>query len=94
MSTSDSRIPTATPLQQLFFLNSTFIQDRARSLARRVKAAGDQRERIVEAYRRLFQRRPTKDEAAVGLEYLASGDDAWPRYAQALLSSNELLFID
>jgi hypothetical protein len=30
----------------------------------------------------------------VGLEYLSSGEDAWPQYAQALLMSNELLFID
>jgi hypothetical protein len=94
MSTSDSRIPTATPLQQLFFLNSAFIQERSRSLARRVRGAGDLRAQIEQAYRLLFQRRPTKEEAAVGLEYLAIGDNPWPRYAQALLSSNELLFID
>jgi Protein of unknown function (DUF1553) len=94
MSTSDSRIPTATPLQQLFFLNSSFIQERARSLARRVHAAGDQRARVAEAYRVLFQRKPSKEETAIGLEYLGSGEDAWPQYAQALLMSNELLFID
>ncbi|MEX2302450.1 MAG: PSD1 and planctomycete cytochrome C domain-containing protein [Bryobacterales bacterium] len=94
MSTSDARIPTATPLQQLFFMNSKFIEERARSLARRVRTAGDERARIEQAYRLLFQRGPTKGELAVGLEYLTSGDDSWPRYAQALLSSNELLFID
>jgi hypothetical protein len=94
MSTSDERIPTATPLQQLFFMNSKFIEERARSLARRVRTAGDESARIEHAYRLLFQRAPTKDELAVGLEYLTSGNDSWPRYAQALLSSNELLFID
>jgi hypothetical protein len=94
MSTSDARVPTATPLQQLFFLNSKFIQERSRSLARRVRPAGDDRARIEEAYRLLFQRRPSVQEVEVGLEYLASGERAWARYAQALLSSNELLFID
>jgi mono/diheme cytochrome c family protein len=94
MSTSDSRIPTATPLQQLFFLNSTFIQDRARSLAGRVASAGENRARIEEAYRLLFQRRPSGEEIAAGLEYLSADADAWPQYAQALLMSNELLFID
>jgi cytochrome c553 len=94
MSTSDSRVPTATPLQQLFFMNSAFIQERARSLARRVRPAGGERARIEAAYRLLFQRRPSEEEVAAGTEYLASGDRAWPRYAQALLSSNELLFID
>jgi hypothetical protein len=75
-------------------MNSKFIEERARSLARRVRTAGDAHARIQAAYRLLFQRGPSKEELAVGLEYLASGDDSWPRYAQALLSSNELLFID
>ncbi len=94
MATSDERVQTATPLQQLFFLNSSFIEQRARSLARRVAPAGDQRARIEKAYGLLFQRKPSQEETALGLEYLGKGDDAWPQYAQALLMSNELLFID
>ena len=55
---------------------------------------GDNRAWIREAYRILFQREPAAAEMKVGLEYLTSGKDAWPRYAQALLGSNELLFVD
>jgi hypothetical protein len=95
VATSDRRIQTATPLQQLFFLNSEFVQERGRALARRVLATrGDNRAWIREAYRILFQREPAAAEMKVGLEYLTSGKDAWPRYAQALLGSNELLFVD
>jgi mono/diheme cytochrome c family protein/cytochrome c553 len=94
MTTSDRRIPTATPLQQLFFLNSTFVQDRARALAARLAPAGSDRARIRAAYRLLFQRAPDVEELRLGLQYLASSKDAWPRYAQALLGSNELLFVE
>ena len=94
MTVSDQRIQTATPLQQLFFLNSSFAQDRARGLAARVEQAGDNRARIREAYRILFQRAPDSEEIKLGLQYLASSKDAWPRYAQALLGSNELVFVE
>jgi mono/diheme cytochrome c family protein len=94
MATSDRRVQTATPLQQLFFLNSTFVQDRARALAARLEQAEDNKTRIREAYRILFQRTPEADEMKLGLQYVVSSKDAWPRYAQALLSSNELVFIE
>ncbi|MBK5292354.1 MAG: PSD1 domain-containing protein [Acidobacteriia bacterium] len=95
MSTSDGRIPTATPLQQLYFMNSRFMQARAASLAKRMlDAAPDERGRIRAAYRALFQREPLEQEIRLGLQYLASEKEAWPRYAQALLSANELVFVD
>lgn len=94
VATSDGRIHTATPLQQLFFLNSNFIQSRAQSLAARLQSGQpDDRARVREAYRILFQRAPEAEEIKAGLEYLSHGG-TWPRYAQALLSSNELLFVD
>ncbi|MBM3814893.1 MAG: DUF1549 domain-containing protein [Acidimicrobiia bacterium] len=92
VSTSDGRIHTATPLQQLYFLNSQFIQARAEALFKRLESAGDNRARIRAAYRLLFQRAPLDAETKLGLGYLAS--NPWPQYVQALLSSNELLFID
>jgi len=94
MVTSDQRIQTATPLQQLFFLNSTFVQERARGLASRVGQARDVKARIRAAYQIVFQRPPDSEEIRLGLKYLAAAGTSWPRYAQALLSSNELLFID
>ncbi len=95
VATTEQRIQTATPLQQLFFLNSEFIQQRARSLAARVEAASpDEAGRIRAAYRILFQREAAKDEIQLGLNYLKSPGGTWPRYAQALMGSNELLFVN
>jgi hypothetical protein len=94
VATSDARVQTATPLQQLFFMNSGFVRKRAESLARKLEAsAANDRERVREAYRVLFQRAAAEAEMKAGLDYLAAGG-TWPRYAQALLSSNELLFVD
>ena len=67
VATSDGRIHTATPLQQLFFLNSEFIQMRARAFAARItEAAANDRDRIRQAYQILFQREPLSAESAVG----------------------------
>jgi hypothetical protein len=92
-STSEQRILTATPLQQLFFLNSTFVQDRATALSARLESASaSDSGRIKHAYRILFYREPSKTELEAGLAYLKSDSKAWPRYAQVLLSSNEFVF--
>jgi hypothetical protein len=95
VATSDGRIQTATPLQQLFYLNSDFIRKRAAELSQRLQsAASNDVSRIREAYRILYQRQPVADELKIGTDYLTTGGDAWPRYTQALLGANELLFID
>ncbi|MEZ5354486.1 MAG: PSD1 and planctomycete cytochrome C domain-containing protein [Bryobacteraceae bacterium] len=94
-SMSEQRIETATPLQQLYFLNSGFVEDRAIALACRVEgSAFDTAGRIRAAYRMVYGRAPSKEEIALGEEYVSRGDDPWVRYAQVLLSSNELLFVD
>jgi len=95
VATSEQRIQTATPLQQLFFLNSEFIQERAKTLASRVEVLGaDDNSRIQAAYRIILQREALPDEIKLGVTYLKSDGGSWPRYVQALLSSNELLFIN
>ena len=95
MATSDARMPTATPLQQLFFLNSEFIQSSGRG---RWRGGCTPPETSARASQRRMAAVPTQAEARgnrrLGLEYLGAGEDAWPQYAQALLMSNELLFID
>jgi len=94
-STSEQRIPTATPLQQLFFLNSEFLERRAGALAARLaRAAADDAGRIREAYRLLYGRAPLPAEVALALSYLKGEKDGWKRYAQVLLSSNELVFVN
>lgn len=92
-ATSEQRIPTSTPLQQLFFLNSEFLIERAKAFAARLaKSAPDDAARIRQAYRILFQRDPDQQELSAALDYLKAGPSAWPLYAQVLMSSNEFLY--
>ena len=52
--------------------------------------------RIDAAYHDLFQRSPNEHERRLGLAFLGDSPDAplWSEYAQALLGSNEFLFVD
>ncbi|MFN7921232.1 MAG: PSD1 and planctomycete cytochrome C domain-containing protein [Bryobacteraceae bacterium] len=94
-NTSEQRIETATPLQALFFLNSEFLTDRSKALAAKLeKLAPDDAGRIKQAYRMLYGRAPVEKELRLGLDYLKGGEGAWTKYAHALLSANELLFIN
>jgi hypothetical protein len=103
--TSDRRTVTTVPLQQLFVLNSPFMERQARALAARLTAdpAEADGRRVQRAFLLLFGRPPHEPEAALGLEFLAGkGDDddaeggptRWQQYAQALLGTNEFLYID
>ena len=91
------RVPTTTPLQQLFTLNSPFMQQQADALVRRLKAEATSDEaRIQRAYWLLFGRSPTDAQLRFGLEFLGNTpDDAtWRQYAHVLLGSNEMVFLD
>jgi len=92
--TAEKRISTATPLQQLFFLNSSFVEARAGALVKQVGTAGTLEDRVKRTYRIVFGRDATPDEIRVGTAFLASKPDAFKPYAQVLLSSNELLFVN
>ena len=95
---SAGRIPTTTPLQQLFALNGPLLRQEAAALSKRLEAdapAGGET-RVRRAYALLFNRAPTEREVALALAYLGDkpNADAWNRYAHVLLGSNEFLFID
>jgi hypothetical protein len=86
-------MPTTTPLQQLFVLNSPFLKAQAQALVRRLHTeAKTDGERLSRAYRLLFGREPTTTEGRLGREFLAAA--SWDEYAQVLLGSNEFLYVD
>ena len=98
---AEKRSLTTSPSQKLFMLNSPFILERAKAFAKRIADSADtDRARIHNAYRILFAREPDSDELAVALAYLtkpSSGPAAagrWDQYAQMLLVSNEMLYVD
>jgi mono/diheme cytochrome c family protein len=98
LMSSAGRIPTTTPLQQLFALNGPLLRREAALLAKRLEAdepAGGAA-RVRRAYDLLFNRAPTDKELRLALAYLGEKPDAgdWGRYAHVLLGSNEFLFID
>src|SRR5262249_5171292 len=69
---SASRTPTTTPLQQLFTLNSPFVQQQARALVSRLETeAGDDVDaRVRRAYLLLYGRPPTESQLRLGRAFL------------------------
>lgn len=109
-SHSPRREPTTTPLQQLFLLNSAWMEQRATDLADRLEPLGPV-PGVREAYRLLFSREPEAAELQLGQEYLTPGKDLvaetadaatraaavkalWQDYCQILMSINEFHFVD
>jgi hypothetical protein len=96
---AEKRSATVTPTQKLFVLNSPFMLAQAKALATRLAdAAPDDAGRVREAYRLLFARQPEREELKLALDFLARPTEAamtrWEQYAQMLLASNEMLYVD
>ena len=71
-ATTDARMATTVPLQQLFVLNSEFMIQQAKALAARLHAdpAATDLDRIRQAYLLVDSRPPTEAEIALGLAFL------------------------
>ncbi len=80
------RVPSATPLQSLTMLNDEFIWKAAEALAQRAE------NNVDAAYLLALSRKPTAAEQALAADFLKKMP--FRAFAQALLSSNEFLYID
>lgn len=97
---AEKRSTTTTAMQKLFVLNSPFMQTRAQVLSQRV--LGDRsaslEASIQRAYQLLFGRDPSREERTLAVEFLrkpAQGETCrWDQYAQLLLASNEMNYVD
>jgi hypothetical protein len=91
---AEKRASTTTAMQKLFQMNSEFMTARAKTLARRY----DGEKRVERIYFAMFDRKPERDELALSEKFLRrpAGEKLtrWEEYAQALLMSNELLYVD
>jgi cytochrome c553 len=87
-NTSERRIETNVPLQRLFLLNSPLMLQAAAALTADLKTPDP-----AAAYRRLFARLPNPAELQIAKDYLAKNGQ-WSEYLQALLSSNEFLYLE
>jgi len=108
-TSSQLRFRTTVPQQALFLMNSPFVLEQARCVASRaeIKNANCPQDSVRGLYQVILQRSPTRDELDLGEKFLsagpnveASGSNAMPkttlveRYAQVLLLSNEVMFVD
>jgi len=99
--TADKRTETTVPQQQLFALNSEFMTNQAKAFAERIaKEAPTDEERIAYAYRVAFNRAPSNREKVLALTFVQSMPTneekltRWQQYAQVLLASNEMMYVD
>jgi mono/diheme cytochrome c family protein len=99
--TADKRAVTAVPLQQLFVLNSEFMERQAKALAARMMTTpGDDAQKVRQAFPLLYARPATDAEVTLAVDFLKTVDEPkgslsrWEQYAQVLLGSNEFLFVD
>jgi hypothetical protein len=96
---SAKRAVTTTPLQKLYSMNSDFVIEQARDLAKRLEfEAPSDSDWIDRAYRLLFLRLPSEHEKGLGMKFLSSDNEPNTEtkavYAQALLASNEISYLD
>jgi hypothetical protein len=93
-----TRSETTTPLQKLFAMNSQFMVDRAEQFVARLSIeipdkTGDQLSRIRRAFELAYARQPSHEEVVIAKSFLKS-DAHWSSFAQAMLASNEMMYID
>jgi hypothetical protein len=96
----ERRPMTTVPQQALFGLNSAFMTEQAKALAARTdKLTGEPR--VREVYRLVNARNPEAFEVKAGLRFVETpaGSEKsqltpWQQYAQVLLLTNEVMFVD
>jgi hypothetical protein len=89
-STSEARVVTNVPLQRLFMMNSTFVEEQAAGLANRL--SGEDAQRVRQAYRILYGRAPSDEELKLGQAFAQKS--GWKEYARVLLNSNEFEWVN
>jgi len=102
MRSSVAKRPSSTvPQQYLFLLNSPFMQQRAKSFSQRLmRESSNDSERIDLAYQILYQRPPSEKELQIAMAFVAQDgldqgqrESRWEQYSQALLGSNEFMYL-
>ena len=95
------RSTSITPTQKLFVMNSPFVLAQAKSLASRLEQmkAADDAARIRFAYELLFSRQPELEELSMAQDFIAhtapnKALSPWDQFAQALLTTNEMMYVD
>ncbi len=97
---AEQRNLTTTALQQLYYFNSPFMQAEAAAVVDAVGTQAPEEQQQTQAiFRQVLARDPTDPEVTLARQLLERGrelghPDRWILLAQALLASNEFLFVD
>jgi hypothetical protein len=98
---SDQRGESILATQALFLLNDPFVHAQAKALAQRLETvpiAPAPDAGIRQVYRLILGRAPTPREVEIGRDLLRQAApanyNAWERYCQLLLCTNEFLYVD
>jgi hypothetical protein len=100
----EKRSSSTVAPQALYLMNGPLVLDAVKHLVQRATVAGDKpADRVQALYRLVLARDATAEELSVGCQFIESQQttagtgqpaDPWEAYAQALLLSNEFLFVD
>jgi mono/diheme cytochrome c family protein len=92
-----TRHVTTVPQQALFLLNDPLVVEQAAALAERTSAAPGAadlpEQRIVRMFQLALGRQPSAEEMRSAKSFVAAGG-SWPDFAQVMLLSNEIIFVD
>ncbi|MBV9549837.1 MAG: PSD1 domain-containing protein [Alphaproteobacteria bacterium] len=95
VQTAPNRDVTTSTLQQVYLMNSPFVQNLAEGAVKaataKTPAKRDQPQQVAALYRQILARNPTPAETSAALAYLQKG--SLPRFAQILLMNNEEIFV-
>jgi hypothetical protein len=97
-ASSPQRDTTTVPPQALYWMNGPFVTTATMRLLDRpeIAAAADPPARLARLYEAIFARLPTDDEKQLAAVFLGDSPTAesWQQFAQALLMTNEFVFVD
>ncbi len=103
---SPKRLETTVPQQALFILNGKLIQDQSTAIANspRFNQLTKNNDKITLLYQQILSRNPSSEELLDSLNFITSTQSKnkrtdvvypiWDQLAQALLSTNEFIFVD
>ena len=100
---SPRRPRTTVPQQALFLMNSPFAIEQAQALSARPElvAAADSSAQVAALYRLVLHRPPDSQELAIGRDFLIAAQtqpdtklSPLAQYAQLLLLTNEVMYVD
>jgi hypothetical protein len=101
---AERRPQTTVPQQALFGMNSGFMLEQAKALAARpeVANASEPAAKVRALYRLTLARDPDADEIRIGAAFIAAAEKSaeksvlgpWSQFAQILLLTNEMMFVD